>query len=137
MYEAWEARSEDIDYAVAHARGIPIVGVNEHHPACGSFRFVGDLAVWGANQNRWRLSGARIAVFSDNLFADPIEESMNAAGATVSVVTSVPSEGLTADIVVVAVTPLSAPEGTIQPTELSAAIVSSGAHGCVPVVGRS
>ena len=35
MYEAWEARSEDVSAAV-HTFQIRLVGVNEHSPACGS-----------------------------------------------------------------------------------------------------
>lgn len=135
MYEAWEARNSDIDFAAAAARGIEVIGVNEHHPACAAFEFVGDLALYGMRLQQWPVRSSRVLLFSDNQFADPILRALTAGGATVVVANTAAPSGPEADVVIVAVTPLAARSGLIEPTELSRAIVGSGAYGCVQLWG--
>jgi len=77
MYEAWEARTADIDLLGARRRGIRIVGVNEHHPACGAFDFVGDITAAAILRRAWSINGARIAVLSDNPFGSPIAKMLD------------------------------------------------------------
>jgi hypothetical protein len=81
MFEAWELRDGDIDVATARARCLPIYGVDEHHPVCGSFEFVGALAVSEAMRQRWSLGDARVAVISDNVFLGPVLRAVGAMGA--------------------------------------------------------
>jgi hypothetical protein len=135
MYEAWEARATDIDYAAAAARGINIIGVDEHHPACDAFDFVGDLALYGLRQQQWPVRDTRVVVFSDNLFAEPVARALEACGAIVTV-TSVPTDtSITADVAVVATTPIASVAGRIDAKDLSNAIIATESYGCVQLWG--
>jgi hypothetical protein len=95
MYEAWECRAGDIDLAAARARGIPVAGVNEHHPAVDVFSFLGPLAVKLLHDAGVPVYRSRIAVFCDNAFGPPIETVLRALGAeVVEVVTLADSAAL-------------------------------------------
>lgn len=134
MYEGWEARAGDVDYAAAARHGIPVVAVDEHHPACGAFAFVGDLAVAAALRRGWPIRGMNVAVLSDNAFAEPIEDALAGLGAAVAV--SDPSAGAPgADLAIVAVTPRTVSPSALDPQTLSAAVVESGAFACVQLWG--
>lgn len=135
MYEAWEARSSDIDYGTAAARGIAVVGVDEHHPACDAFRFVGDLAMYGIRRRSWPVRDSRITVLSDNLFAQPIADAIRANGGHVTAGGIDVAGSNPADIVVVAMTPGASAAGAADPADIAAAITASGAYGCVQVWG--
>lgn len=141
MYEAWEARTADIDLSGALQRGIRIVGVNEHHPACGAFDFVGDIAVAAILRRAWSIRDARIAVLSDNPFGPPIVRTLNALGATVISVDPTDAKGakpVDVDLVVVATTPscvVKPPVSALNAAELAHLVGGTGAHGCVHVWG--
>ncbi|NNM01264.1 MAG: hypothetical protein HKO62_10980 [Gammaproteobacteria bacterium] len=45
MWEGWEARAEDIDFAAAAACGVPIVGTNEDDERVKTLEYLGPLAV--------------------------------------------------------------------------------------------
>jgi len=91
MFEAWELRDGDIDVATCARRGVAVVGVDEHHPACGSFERVGSLAVSEAMRQQWSVDGAKVAVVGDGPFVAPVVRALQAAGA-VAVVAVVPDE---------------------------------------------
>jgi hypothetical protein len=84
MFEAWEFRESDIDLAACRRRNIPIVGINERHPAVDVFSYLGSLCV-----NMLHLAGAavygnRLALLCDNDFGPFIERSLKGEGASVS-----------------------------------------------------
>ena len=135
MFEAWEARTTDLDYAAAYSRGIEIIGVDEHHPACDAFIFVGDLALYGIRQQQWPIRGTKIVVFSDNLFADPVAQALKACGAEVTA-TSVPADSsIRGDIAVVAMTPNVVASGEVDAARLSKAVAAIEPYGCVQLWG--
>ncbi|MBS7695920.1 MULTISPECIES: hypothetical protein [unclassified Chelatococcus] len=68
MFEAWEFRPDDIAREACRSRGIPIVGVNERHPAVDVFAFLGPLAAALLRDAGVTLAGSRIAVICDNPF---------------------------------------------------------------------
>lgn len=141
MYEAWEVRTADIDLAGARERGIRVVGVNEHHPACGAFDFVGDITAAAVLRRAWSIRDARIAVLSDNPFGPPIERTLEDLGATVISVVPVDTEAvepIDVDLVVVATTPSCVAKrnvSTLSPQDLSRLVGGTGAYGCVHVWG--
>jgi hypothetical protein len=141
MYETWEARHGDIDYAAAAARGIRIIGVDEHHPVCGAFEFVGDLVIAAVLRRRWPIRGVRFCVLSDNPFGEPVLSALKAQGAEVLLVDpAAAGMGLdsTADLVVVATTPAtSARNRRIMqtPSEVADFVIDSGAFACVQLWG--
>ena len=135
MYEAWEARQTDIDYGAAERHGIEIIGVNEHHPACDAFRFVGDLALYGIRVKKWPVRDAHITVFSDNAFGAAIEQALTANGATVVIRTTVEPERHQTDLVVVAMTPPGSTRRGANPDALSESIAATTAYGCVQLWG--
>ncbi len=142
MFEAWELRDGDIDVGAAFARGVPIFGVDEHHPACASFELVGALAVSEAMRQRWSVAHGRVAVFSDNAFRDPVLRALRAAGAEAA---ALPLEGPVVsadppfDLCVVATTPprVAAAHGLapIDPAELARRVAATGCHGCIQLWG--
>lgn len=81
MFEGWEFRGEDIDLEACRRRGIPIVAVNERHPAVGVFPFLGPLSVRLLRDAGLPVAGQRIAVLCDNPFAPFLAEGLAAAGA--------------------------------------------------------
>src|SRR6202021_122282 len=72
MFEAWEFRPQDIDLEACLRRGIPIVGVNERHPAVDVFSFLGPLCVKQLHDCGLAVYGDRIALLCDNDFAEPM-----------------------------------------------------------------
>lgn len=140
MYEDWEARSVDIDYAAASARGIVVMAVDEHHPACGAFDFVGDLVVAAVLRRRWPVRGARFAVVSDNAFGEPIVDALKALGAEPHRVDgpAAPADVEQSDVVVIATTPAtSAANGSAMasPQAIARYVIDSGAFACVSLWG--
>jgi hypothetical protein len=141
MYETWEARDGDIDYAAAAARGIRVIGVDEHHPACGAFEFVGDLVIAAVLRRRWPIRGVRFCVLSDNPFGEPVLSALKAQGAEVVLVDpAAAGMGLdsTADMVVVATTPAKSARNRriVQtPSDVADFVIDSRAFACVQLWG--
>ena len=82
MFEGWEFRGEDLDRAACLQRGIPIVGVNERHPAVGVFPFLGPLCVRLLHDAGMPVAGQHVAVLCDNPFASFLIDGLSAAGAS-------------------------------------------------------
>lgn len=85
MYETWEFRAADIDLAVCRRRGIPVVGVNERHPAVDVFAFLGPLAIHQLHSAGIPVYGSRILVLCDNPFAPYIARALTRLDAAVEV----------------------------------------------------
>ncbi|WP_292617820.1 MULTISPECIES: hypothetical protein [unclassified Nitrobacter] len=83
MFEAWEARSEDIDYAACARRGIPVVGINEQHEAVDVFSFLGPLCVKQLHDCGIPVYRNKIALICDNNFDKPILRGLSGQGASV------------------------------------------------------
>lgn len=81
MFEAWELRPGDIDMECCARRGIPVVGVNERHPAVNVFAFLGPLSVKQLHDCGLAVYGNRIALLCDNAFAPWIFRGLSALGA--------------------------------------------------------
>ncbi len=137
MYEAWEARAGDIDYQRAAMKHIPVVAVDEHHPACGAFEFVGDLVIAAARARRIPLTSRRIGVLSDNPFGPVIRERLDRHGSIVVELGSA-RDGTAVDVLVVATTPgVSVPNGTefIDGAEAARIALATGAASCIQLWG--
>ena len=106
MFETWEFRSDDIDLPTCRRRGIPVVGVNERHPAVDVFSFLGPLAIKLLHDAGAAAYGNRIALLCDNPFLPYIERSLTAVGAEVTIGAAV-HELISdpADVVLVALQP--------------------------------
>ena len=133
MYEAWEARSGDIDFQAAERAGVEVVGVNERHPMCGAFEFVGDLALVALKRRGWLKSEQRILILSDNKFADPLLRSLRSVSEVVDLVAP-GGDPQRADVVVVAVTPPLVPGG-LGPEVVTESVLSTGASRAVQLWG--
>ncbi len=83
MFEAWEIRPGDIDLDTCRRRNIPVVGVNERHPAVDVFSFLGPLCVKQLHDCGIAVYGSRLALVCDNEFADWIRRGLSATGASV------------------------------------------------------
>ncbi len=111
MYEAWEYRGGDLDLAACRAKGIPVVGTNERHPAVDVFSFLGVMAVKLLLDAGISVVASRILLVCDNPFASFIERGLRSAGArldSVERLQGAPSNG-GYDAVLVARTPTSEP----------------------------
>lgn len=91
MFEGWEFRGEDIDLDACRRRGIPVVAVNERHPAVGVFPFLGPLCVRLLRDAGLPVTGQRIAVLCDNPFAPFLAQGLAAAGARAGIFADAPS----------------------------------------------
>src|SRR5204862_7907690 len=69
MYETWEFRAGDIDIDAARRHRIPIVGVNETHPATDVFSYLGPLCVKLLHDAGLPVYRNRIALLCDNDFS--------------------------------------------------------------------
>ena len=83
MFETWEFRTSDIDLAAARECSIPIVGVNERHPAVDVFSYLGPLCVNMLHEAGIPVYGSRIALLCDNDFGSFIARSLTGLGADV------------------------------------------------------
>ncbi|MCI0599279.1 MAG: hypothetical protein L0Y50_00415 [Beijerinckiaceae bacterium] len=83
MFETWEFRTSDIDVAAARERSIPIVGVNERHPAVDVFSYLGPLCVNMLHNAGIPVYGSRIALLCDNDFGYFVARSLTGLGADV------------------------------------------------------
>ncbi len=122
MFEAWEFRREDLDIEACARRKIPVVGVNERHPAVNVFSFLGPLAVKQLHDCGLAVLGNRIALLCDNDFLAPLHAGLASLGANVETFNSVaavhPGEW---DAFVVALQPADAPRvGQAEAAHLAA-----------------
>ena len=85
MFEAWEFREQDVDRTFCSSRGIPIVGVNECHPAIDVFSYLAPLCAKLLFDAGVAVYHSRIALMCDNPFAEPIARGLTAMGARVKV----------------------------------------------------
>jgi hypothetical protein len=83
MFETWEFRTSDIDLAAAREYSIPIVGVNERHPAVDVFSYLGPLCVNMLHEAGVPVYGSRIALLCDNDFGSFIARSLTGHGADI------------------------------------------------------
>jgi hypothetical protein len=89
MYEAWEFRASDLDLDFCRAKGIPVVGTNERHPAVDVFSYLGIMAVKLLLDAGVAVCGSRVLLLCDNPFAPYIERGLKGAGAEVNCVNGV------------------------------------------------
>jgi hypothetical protein len=109
MYEPWEFRPADIDIDACRKHAIPVVGVNERHPAVDVFSFLGPLAVRLLQQAGISVYKSRIIVLCDNPFGIYIWRGLKGLGSEVTLVNEVdaiPHESA-ADALLVAMQPTS------------------------------
>ncbi|MBM7481790.1 hypothetical protein ACVWWI_004902 [Bradyrhizobium sp. USDA 3686] len=122
MFEAWEFRREDLDIEACARRKIPVVGVNERHPAVDAFSFLGPLAVKQLHDCGLAVLGNRIGLLCDNDFLVPLRTGLASSGASVTTFDSaaaVHPEGW--DAFVVALQPAAAPRiGQAEAAHLAA-----------------
>jgi hypothetical protein len=111
MYETWEFRPDDIDLTACRQHGIPVVGVNERHPAVDVFSFLGIMAVKLLLDAGTAVYSNRILLLCDNPFAAYIERGLVSAGATVDTVKHLTVAALDQpyDAILVALQPRSEP----------------------------
>jgi hypothetical protein len=86
MYEAWEYRASDLDLAFCCAKGVPVVGTNERHPAVDVFSYLGIMAVKLLLDAGVAVYGSRVLLLCDNPFAPYIKRGLEGAGAEVDCV---------------------------------------------------
>jgi len=89
MFEAWEFRPSDLDLGACVRRGIPVVGVNERHPAVDVFSYLGPLCVKQLHDCGLAVYGNRVALLCDNDFANSIFRALSGLGARVELFASV------------------------------------------------
>lgn len=133
MYELWEARSGDIDMAAARRFGIEVVGVDESHPLCGSFEFVGSLAVTALRRRGWMSPDVTVGVLSNNPFGPEIMSTLSRHEVGVELLS--PDKPLNdVDVVVVATTP-NGVTGSFGSSLASRLVIDSAAAACVQLWG--
>jgi hypothetical protein len=122
MFEAWEFRGEDLDIEACARRGIPVVGVNERHPAVDVFSFLGPLAVKQLHDCGLAVLGNKIGLLCDNDFLAPLHTGLTSLGAKVKTFSSVAAVHPDAwDAFVVALQPATTPRvGQAEATHLAA-----------------
>ncbi|MCJ9728756.1 hypothetical protein [Bradyrhizobium sp. PRIMUS42] len=122
MFEAWEFRREDLDIEACARRKIPVVGVNERHPAIDVFSFLGPLAVKQLHDCGLAVLGSRIGLLCDNDFLAPLHTGLASLGANVKTFDSVAAVHPGAwDAFVVALQPTDAPRvGQAEAAHLAA-----------------
>ena len=74
MFEAWEARKEDVDIGYCNRRGIKVAGTNESHHELDVFTQVGHLALKMAFEAGYEIYGNKILIWSDDDFGQVIKE---------------------------------------------------------------
>lgn len=110
MFEAWEFRPEDLDIEACSRRAIPVVGINERHPAVDVFSFLGPLCVKQLHDCGLSVYSNRIALICDNDFAGSLRAGLTSAGASLETFTDVQALHRDEwDAIVVALQPAAAP----------------------------
>ena len=80
MYEKWEFRASDLDLAACRAKGIPVVGTNERHPAVDVFSYLGMMAVKLLADAGVAVYRSRILLLCDNPFESYIRHALMYVG---------------------------------------------------------
>ena len=88
MFEAWEARKEDVDLDYCNRRGIKVAGTNELHEDLNVFPQVGHLAAKMVFEAGYEIYGNKIAIWSDDDFGHVIEKTFLSLGADEVTVTT-------------------------------------------------
>lgn len=111
MYESWEYRRRDVDLAACRARGIPVAGTNERHPAVDVFSFLGQMALLQLHEAGVAVRGSSIFVLCDNDFGPFIARDLTAAGAHVAEASRLTADAIPSDCdaVLVALQPGASP----------------------------
>ncbi len=119
MYEAWEFRSEDVDLAACHQRGIAVAGVNERHPSIDVFSFLGIMAVKLLLDAGIAVYTSKILLLCDNPFSSFIERGLVNAGADIDTFTTLAAAPTDKqyDAILVALQPQSEPVLSAQDAE--------------------
>ena len=81
MYDAWEARQNDVDLTVCRELGIGVAGVDESDESLGIFKSCGHLAVKMALNAGYEIVFNRIMVWSTDQFGDVIADAFRNFGA--------------------------------------------------------
>lgn len=132
MYEAWEARTLDLDFEAASELGIEVIGVDERHPYCGAFDWLGDL-VWLALQRRsWHQRHFLVGLLADNDFEYPIARKLREVGMEIRTMTC--STITDCDVLVLASKPEVVPGGR-SASELTSLVLETRARACVNLWG--
>jgi hypothetical protein len=128
MFEAWEFRPEDLDIKACSRRGIPVVGVNERHPAIDVFSFLGPLSVKQLHDCGLSGYSNRIALLCDNDFIGPLRAGLASVGANAETFENVqavyPDDW---DAIVVALQPTAMPRIGVTEARHLAACAPAGA----------
>jgi hypothetical protein len=129
MYESWEYRGPDVDLDACRARGIPVAGTNERHPAVDVFSFLGAMAAKQLHDAGIAVYGSRIVVLCDNAFAPFIGPYLRSGGADIVEAARLTGGVLAAgcDAVLLALQP--GPDTVLGATD--AALLRDGAPGAV------
>jgi hypothetical protein len=88
MFEAWEARKEDVDLDYCNRRGIKVAGTNESHEDLNVFPQVGHLAAKMVFEAGFEIYGNKIAIWSDDDFGQVIQKTFCSLGADEVTVTT-------------------------------------------------
>ena len=88
MFEAWEARAEDIDLKYCKSRGIKVSGTNESHKSLNVFQQVGHLAAKMVFEAGYEIYDNKIAIWSDDDFGQVIKDTFRSLGADELTVTT-------------------------------------------------
>lgn len=88
MFEAWEARKEDVDFDYCNRRGIKVAGTNESHEDLNVFPQVGHLAAKMVFEAGYEIYNNKIAIWSDDDFGRVIEKTFSTLGADEVLVTT-------------------------------------------------
>lgn len=81
MFEAWEIREQDLDFAACKEAGIKVAGTWENHPTLKVFDYVMMLCVRLALEAGYEVMGNSIFIWSDDHFGEMIEKSFKQNGA--------------------------------------------------------
>lgn len=128
MFEAWEFRPKDLDMEACLRRGIPIVGVNERHPAVDVFSFLGPLCLKQLHDCGLSVYKNRIAVLCDNDFVGSLRAGLASSGASVDTFDNVQAVYRDEwDAIIVALRPAVQPRiGSPEATHLAACAPAGG-----------
>jgi hypothetical protein len=83
MWETWEFRESDLDLRACRARGIPVLGTDEHHPRLRTFDYLGEVAAKLLLELGIEIERCSVIVLGDGEFGDIVERALAALGATV------------------------------------------------------
>jgi len=80
MWETWEHRPEDLELEACGRRGNPVLGTDEHHPALGTLRYVGHLALKLLLELDVETLGSEVGVAGGDEFAQSVVDVLASTG---------------------------------------------------------